>query len=157
MPLTAGERRRHRRLRRLRERPMRPAFQQLRLDRAELLRRRRQYIEEYARIMTKLKFRERVVRELLRAPGGGAVDVEAAAGMVQVLRHRMTRQGWKPRGGRDQRVVGQIALVDELQVQIDNAQVFFFAFQFSVYARAVVHIQKIWQVRRRPWCIVHYA
>ena len=135
---------------------MRPAFQQLRLDRAELLRRRRQYIEEYARIMTKLKFRERVVRELLRAPGGGAVDVEAAAGMMQVLRHRMTRQGWKPRGGRDQRVVGQIALVDELQVQIDNAQVFFFAFQFSVYARAVVHIQKIWRacVCRPPFRVM---
>ena len=141
MPLTEGERQRRRRLRRLRTRPMRPAFKELRLERAELIRRRQTYIEEYARIMVKLKFRERVVRELLRAPGGHAVDVEVAAGMVKELRHRMRRQGWKPRGGRDKRVTEQIALVDELQVQIDDAQVLFFAFQFSVYAKAAVHIQ----------------
>lgn len=123
---------------------MREEFQKLRLDRAEMLRRRQCYIQEYARLIVKLKFRERIVRELLRKPGEHAVDVEAAAEMVVKLRHRMSKQGWKPRG-KDLRVVGQIQLVDQIQEQIDNAQVLYFAFQFGVQARAVVHIQKIWR------------
>ena len=90
---------RKRRRRHNKSRPLRPEFVRLRHNREELLRRRKHYIHEYARILNKLKFRERVVRELLRRPGGVAVvDWHEHRQELEQIREKRQSQGGMLKG-----------------------------------------------------------
>ena len=92
-------RKRKRRRRHNKSRPLRPEFVGLRHNREELLRRRKHYIHEYARILNKLKFRERVVRELLRRPGGVAVvDWHEHRQELEQIREKRQSQGGMLKG-----------------------------------------------------------
>ena len=139
-------------------RPIRPEFLQLRHDREELLRRRKHYIHEYARILNKLKFRERVVRELLRTPGGPPViDWHAHKKELDAIQTKTKRTGIKLKG-KEKRLIEQFDMMSEHQVHLDECQLLFFSFQFELHGRAAVHVQKIWRgcVTRPPFYRARY-
>jgi hypothetical protein len=123
-----------------------------------LLRRRKHYIHEYARILNKLKFRERVVRELLRRPGGVAVvDWHEHRQELEQIREKRQSQGGMLKG-KEKRLLEQVDMMNVHQKHLDECQLLFFSFQFEIHARAVIHIQKIWRgcVTRPPFYIARY-
>ena len=139
-------------------RPLRPEFLLLRNNRRELIHRTQHYIHDYAKILNKLKFRERVVRELLRTPGGPAVtDWKDHRHVLTVLREKRNKRGIKLKG-KELRLMQQYDLMNGHQQELDECQLIYFAFQFEVHGRAVVHIQKIWRacVTRPPFYIMRY-
>tara|TARA_B100000795_G_scaffold205607_1_gene159107 strand:- start:1630 stop:2250 length:621 start_codon:yes stop_codon:yes gene_type:complete len=149
---------RKRKRRKKNTRPLRPEFLKLHHDREELLRRRKHYIHEYARILNKLKFRERVVRELLRIPGGPAViDWHDHKQRLQTIRNKRQKQGGTLKG-KEKRLLEQVDMMNVHQKHLDECQLLFFSFQFEVHGRAVIHIQKIWRacVTRPPFYIMRY-
>ena len=138
--------------------PLRPRFLRLRRDRTLLLERRQHYIHDYARILNKLKFRERVVRELLRLPGGPPItNYHHHQPQLDLLQHKSTRQGIKLKG-KELRLLTQVHMMNEHQQHLNECQLIFFAFQFEIHARAVIEIQKIWRacVTRPPFYIMRY-